>query len=42
MKRLAAARVDPGQASGKMGSRATEEEIRMYDDDDEAHGRVTL
>lgn len=31
MTRLAAARMDPGAASGKMGSRATEEEIKMYD-----------
>jgi len=30
MQRLAAARADPGAASGKMGSRATDEEIRMY------------
>ena len=30
MTRLAAARMDPGAASGKMGSRATEEEIKMY------------
>lgn len=30
MARLAVARMDPGAASGKMGSRATEEEMQMY------------